>query len=105
MPLKLINLLNAFCLLLIFVLQYQYWFGANGWRVVRDLDKELQTQRFDNEHLTERNQMLQAEVIDLKTQLFAIEERARTDLGMIKHQESFVHVVSRGNACNTTASS
>ena len=87
------------------VLQYQYWFGANGWFVVRELDQELHTQRTGNARLSERNQMLQAEVVDLKTQLFAIEERARTDLGMIKHPESFIHVVSKEDACPTTLSS
>ena len=43
--------------------------------------------------LGERNQKLEAEVIDLKTGIEAIEERARTDLGMIKNDEVYYQVI------------
>lgn len=60
---------------------------------MRQLEKELVAQRAENQKLLERNRALQAEVEDLKKGLAAIEERAREELGMIRHDETFYQVV------------
>lgn len=74
---------------LIFVLQIRLWYGEGSYLQVRSLQKEVEKQQAHTEKLRERNQTLEAEVLDLKKRLGAIEERARTDLGMIRQGETF----------------
>ena len=78
---------------LLLVLQYTLWFGNGGLLRVWQLNAAVDKQKVENEQLTERNHALEAEVIDLKQGLEAIEERARSDLGMIKKDETFFQVV------------
>lgn len=78
---------------LIVALQYPLWFGKGGWLKVRDLDRQVALQRETNAALKARNDALDAEVRDLKQGLEAVEERARTDLGMIRKDEIFYQVV------------
>ena len=78
---------------LLLVLQYTLWFGNGGLLRLWQLNAMVDTQKVENEQLTERNRALEAEVIDLKQGLEAIEERARSDLGMIKKDETFFQVV------------
>lgn len=74
---------------LILVLQIRLWYGEGSYLQVRTLQKEVEKQEAHAEGLRERNQTLEAEVVDLKKRLSAIEERARTDLGMIRQGETF----------------
>lgn len=78
---------------LILVLQYPLWFGKGGWLRVRDLDRQLAAQAVTNDALKARNDALEAEVRDLKQGLEAVEERARSELGMIRADEVFYQVV------------
>jgi cell division protein FtsB len=77
-------------------LQYRLWFGASGTRGVAELDQQVRQQARDNAGLTQRNEALAAEVEDLKSGEAAIEERARSELGMIKPGETFYRVVEPG---------
>jgi len=86
------KLLVALLLLLIF-LQYRLWFGDGSLQEVWELHREVEAQREENLHLRERNAALEAEVLDLKQGLDAIEEHAREDLGMIKQGETFYQIV------------
>jgi cell division protein FtsB len=79
--------------LIIVALQYPLWLGKGGWLKVRDLDRQVAAQRETNLALKARNEALDADVRDLKQGLEAVEERARTDLGMIKKDEMFYQVV------------
>jgi cell division protein FtsB len=74
-------------------LQYRLWFGNGGEREVADLQAQVQRQARDNTGLRERNAALAAEVQDLKSGEAAVEERARSELGMIKPGETFYRVV------------
>ena len=74
-------------------LQSQLWIFADGFGKTRDLRTAVAEQREQNEQLGERNQALDAEVINLKQSKEAAEERARTDLGMIGPEETFYQVV------------
>jgi cell division protein FtsB len=74
-------------------LQYRLWFGASGTRGVAALGTQVQRQARDNAGLKQRNDALRAEVEDLKSGEAAIEERARSELGMIKPGETFYRVV------------
>ena len=78
--------------LLIAALQYPMWLGKGGWLQVRELSRQVEEQRTTNAQLKERNGALDAEVRDLKTGSEAIEERARSELGMVRHDEVFFQV-------------
>jgi cell division protein FtsB len=58
-----------------------------------DLQTRVERERDEVDQLTERNAQLQAEVDDLRTGLAAVEDRARTELGMIKPGETFIRVI------------
>jgi cell division protein FtsB len=74
-------------------LQYRLWVSPNGVRDLWRTESAIESQRAENEKLQERNRRLAAEVRDLKEGRAAIEERARTDLGMIGRDETFFQVV------------
>ena len=74
---------------LIAALQYPMWLGKGGWLQVREFDRQVVAQRAVNAGLKQRNDALDAEVRDLKTGYEAIEERARSELGMIRQDEVF----------------
>jgi cell division protein FtsB len=77
----------------VLLLQYRMWISEDGVREVARLKHAVAAQRAENEQLAERNQQLAAEVRDLKTGMDALEERARSDLGMIARNETFYQVV------------
>ena len=77
------------------VLQYQLWLGDRGMPGVHRLEAAVALQREDNARLEARNRRLAAEVHDLKEGLEAVEERARTDLGMIGRDETFYQLIER----------
>ncbi len=85
--------LIAFLVVLLVILQYQLWIGDGGLLDVWNLHQEVEALRQDNERLQERNAALNAEVLDLKQGLDAIEEHAREDLGMVKEGETFYQIV------------
>ena len=78
---------------LILVLQYPLWLGKGGWFRVSSIEQQLRAQKETNAALDRRNRALHAEVRDLKQGFEAIEERARYEFGMIKHDEIFFQVV------------
>ena len=80
-------------LILLGWLQYRLWFGSGGQREVEVLQQQVRQQAHDNTGLKQRNEALAAEVEDLKSGEAAVEERARSELGMIKPGETFYRVV------------
>nr|WP_281419257.1 cell division protein FtsB [Marinobacterium ramblicola] len=80
-------------LLMIFGLQYRLWFGEANLRQVWGLKEQIKQQQLENESLTERNQRLEAEVRDLKQGMAALEERARSDMGMVQEGETFFQLI------------
>jgi cell division protein FtsB len=85
--------LIAVLLLLLLVLQFKLWFGDGGLLEVRKLRQEIAAQQQQNAELRERNAALEAEVTDLRQGLAAIEERARSELGMVVRGETFYQLV------------
>jgi cell division protein FtsB len=77
---------------LIIGLQYPMWLGKGGWLQVRELGRAVAAQNEANTQLKTRNEALDAEVRDLKTGVEAIEERARSELGMVRQDEVFFQV-------------
>lgn len=74
-------------------LQYRVWIGDGSWGQVASLQNQVVQQARENRGLQERNNALAAEVEDLKSGEEAVEERARSELGMIKPGEKFYRVV------------
>lgn len=74
------------------LLQYELWLGSGGWRDLQNVEQRVATQEAANVPMRERNARLAAEVMDLKTGLDAIEERARSDMGMVRTDEQFFWV-------------
>jgi cell division protein FtsB len=74
---------------LLAVLQVRLWVTENGWPEVLRLRASVAEQQAENDRLAERNSRLKAEVKDLKQGFSALEERARSDLGMVGPDESF----------------
>ncbi|MDE0456929.1 MAG: cell division protein FtsB [Chromatiales bacterium] len=85
----------AILLTTLVVLQFQLWRGDRGMPGVWRLEAAVALQREDNVRLEARNRRLAAEVHDLKEGLEAVEERARTDLGMIGRDETFYQLIER----------
>ncbi len=75
------------------LLQYRLWLSDDGARELWRLNQAVEAQESENAVLRERNEILEGEVRDLKEGLDAVEERARSDLGMIRTQESFYQLV------------
>ena len=85
--------LVALFAVLLLLLQYRLWLSPDGVHEVLRLQGAVAAQQAENERLLERNRQLAAEVRDLKQGYAALEERARTDLGMISGNETFYQVV------------
>ena len=87
------KLIGAILFLLLIWLQYKLWLGDGGIPEVLGLEQEIETVQTEVSRLQERNQALAAEVSDLKKGIEAIEERARSELGMIKKDEIYYQVI------------
>ena len=79
--------------LLLLGLQAKLWWGDGGWREAQQLRATVAEQKAENARLQQRNDALAAEVEDLKSGEAAVEERARSELGMVKPGETFYRVV------------
>jgi cell division protein FtsB len=88
---------------LIALIQYPLWLGKGSWLRVWEVDQQIRAQRETNRQLQSRNNALEAEVRDLKVGLEAIEERARSELGMIRQDEIFFQVLEGAPAARVPA--
>ena len=79
-------------LVVLALLQYQLWWGTGGWYDLKKVEQRVADQEAFNAPLRDRNARLSAEITDLKTGLDAIEERARSDIGMVRSDEQFFWV-------------
>ena len=92
---RVLRILLVLLVVLLGWLQYRLWFGTGGNRDVAELQARVDQQARQNSGLAERNAALAAEVADLKspTGEAAVEERARSELGMVRPGEVFYRVV------------
>lgn len=74
-------------------LQYRLWLGSGSWEEVTQLRREIAQQEQLNSELRERNERLSNEVRSLKTDLNKVEQRARSELGLIQEGETFYLIV------------
>ncbi len=82
---------------LILLLQYPLWLGKGSWLRVWELEREIEAQKTANQALEARNNQLAAEAQDLHSGYDALEERARFELGMVRSNEVFFHVMEPGS--------
>ena len=80
---------------LIVLLQYPLWLGKGGWLRVWEIDRQVTAQKDSNTRLSVRNNAVDVEVRDLKQGYDAVEERARYELGMIRQDEIFFHIMDK----------
>ncbi len=86
--------LTAILILLLLLLQYQLWAGYASFGRQTELVQRVELQKIENQRNVARNEILFAEIADLKNGNEAIEERARHELGMIRQGEVFYRVVN-----------
>lgn len=87
------KLITLILLVLLAMLQYRLWLGHGNLLEVRQLEQTHAEKIAENKNLKEKTQSLAADVLDLKHGLEAIEERARSEMGMIKQGETFYQIV------------
>ena len=87
------KLLTAIMIFLLLLLQYRLWTGNGSLVEVNLLKDEIEKIKNENDNLKERNLSLMAEVFDLKQGHEAIEEIARSEMGMIKDGETFYQII------------
>ena len=80
-------------LVIIVQLQYRLWFRDGSVNEISAYQKRLNEVKLQVEEKKHRNEMLYAEVLDLRKGQESIEERARDELGMIKNGETFIEVI------------
>jgi len=87
------RLIRAALLALLVLIQYPLWLGKGGWLAVWALQRQNGEARAANDVLIARNAALAAEVQDLQSGSEAIEERARSELGLMRNNEIFVQII------------
>ena len=90
-------------ILLLLLLQYPLWLGKGSWLKVWETNHQLEAQQQANQLTQARNASLDAEVRDLKQGTAAIEERARSELGMIKRDEVYYQILEEPSSQATTS--
>jgi cell division protein FtsB len=88
------KLIIAILVVLTVYLQARFWIGEGSFAHVDALTHQLDKKRAENEQKKFRNRVLKAEIIDLREGLDAVEERARTEFGLIKEDETFILLVN-----------
>ena len=91
------KILITLLIVVLILLQYKLWFGEGNLVDMWRLRTAIEAQAKENQRLRERNLALEAEVKDLKQGLEAVEERARSELGMVKKGETFYQIIEDGN--------
>jgi cell division protein FtsB len=94
-----VRLLTLALVALLVLIQWPLWFGKGGWFRVAELQRELDSQRQSNLVIAQRNAALAAEVRSFREGREAVEERARTELHMLREDELFFQILpNRGAA-------
>ena len=86
------RIVSAALVALLVVLHVQIWYGRGSVPNVSKLASQLEAQRQNNAQAEIANARLQAEINDLREGLEMVEEKARSELGMVKANEIFVQI-------------
>ena len=82
-------------ILLLGLLQFRLWSGKNSVTDYQTMRAQIENMKTQNEKLVQRNQLLRADIDDLKSGLESVEERARNELGLIRKGETFYRIVPK----------
>ena len=85
--------ISLILVVLVCLLQYRLWFGKNSVPDYLEMEQQVIEQQKQNANLRQRNNLLKADIEDLKMGIEAIEERARNELGLIKQGETFYRIL------------
>jgi len=83
------RLVTIILIILFLLLQVDIWIKKDGYKRKVELTEMIELQADTNKEMIIRNKQLQQETIDLRNGTEAIEEKARTEMGMIKEGEEF----------------
>lgn len=86
------RLIPAILIALLLLFHAQLWIGRGSLPSVRDMQRRLDVQLATNAKAQAANAQLAAEVRDLREGLETVEEKARSELGMVKPNEIFVQI-------------
>ena len=86
------RLVTLLLIALLAILHAQLWFGRGSVPNVARLQREIEEKRLSNAQATLTTDRLSAEINDLREGLEIVEEKARSDLGMVKNNEIFVQI-------------
>jgi cell division protein FtsB len=86
------RLVPAILIALLLILHAQLWFGRGSVGDVSGMQEKLRAQKAANAQAQQANEQLASEVRDLKEGLEMVEEKARSELGMVKPNEIFVNI-------------
>lgn len=89
------RILNGLLIVMLIILQYRLWLGEGGFRHNLELKDKISLQEAENAKLEERNAQIAAQVMGLQEGSAGIEQYARTQLGMIKPEETFYLIVDK----------
>lgn len=87
------RILTFIMVLIVLALQYRVWFGEYGVRDIRNLKQEVARQQEANTTVAQRNQLMYADIEDLRNAHEAVEERARNELGLVREGETFFRII------------
>lgn len=87
------KLVNIALLFLLIIMLWAHWFGDGGSNDLKEKQVLYELQLEKNKALQARNEKLMAEVEDLKHGIEALEERARSEIGLIKPGETFIQII------------
>lgn len=77
---------------LLLILHAQLWFGRGSVPSVNRLERDLAAQKLSNQQAALVNAQIEAEIRDLREGLEIVEEKARSELGMVQANEIFVQI-------------
>ena len=86
------RIVPAILVLLLVLFHAQLWMGRGSVPSVREMQQRLDEQLAKNAQAQLANDQLAAEVKDLQEGLEMVEEKARSELGMVKPNEIFVQI-------------
>lgn len=81
--------------LMVLWLQSRIWIGEGSLAQINALSARIDQQEAANESKRQRNKVLRAEIVDLKNGVASIEEKARSEFGLIKQGETFFLIVDQ----------
>lgn len=87
------KMVTGLLIVMLALAQYPLWWGKSSWPEILEMRQQVAALQTNNQVLKNRNTVLEAEVSNLKKGLDAIEELARSELGMVRKDELFFHVI------------